>query len=61
MKTAAVVVTVDLSIPYDCADSEDFRRAMAIAEDIANLEVDTDEVKVKLIRIRSGKSPNLDV
>ena len=61
MKTAAVVVTVDLSIPYDRADSEDFRRAMAIAEDIANLEVDTDEVKVKLIRIRSGKSPNLDV
>ena len=60
MKTAAVVVTVDLSIHYDRADSEDFRRAMAIAEDIANLEVDTDEVKVKLIRIRSGESPNLD-
>ena len=55
MKTAAVVVTVDLSIPYDRADPDDFRRAMIIAEDIANFEVDNEEVKVKLVRIRSGE------
>jgi hypothetical protein len=60
MKTAAVVVTVDLSVPYDRTDPEDFLRAMAIAEDIANLEINTDEVKVKLIRIKSGESPSLD-
>jgi hypothetical protein len=59
-KPAAVLVTLDLSIPYDSGSNADFQRAMAIAEDLVQLEMNTDAVKVILTRIRSGELPILD-
>jgi hypothetical protein len=59
-KPAAVLVTLDLSIPYDSGSTADFQRAMAIAEDLVHLEMNTDCVKVVFTRIMSGELPILD-